>query len=79
VPARAIHLKDAQPQASGGSAQTSTFATGLQPGTYCEIIHGALSHGSGTGPTITVGAGGTASVTVPGKDADAIYGASRPG
>jgi alpha-amylase len=62
---------------NGTTAQTRTFTTGLQPGVYCDIIHGARSQGSCTGPTITVGAGGTASVTVPAKDSVAIDGASR--
>ena len=59
------------------SAQTKTFVTGLQPGTYCDIIHGSVSNGSCTGPAITVGSGGTASVTVPGKDSVALDGAAR--
>jgi alpha-amylase len=39
------------------SAQTKTFVTGLQPGTYCDIIHGTVSNGSCWGPAITVGSG----------------------
>jgi alpha-amylase len=59
------------------TAQTKTFDTGLQPGTYCDIIHGGVSQGNCSGPTITVGAGGKASVSVPSQDSVAIDGASR--
>jgi alpha-amylase len=57
--------------------QTKTFVTGLQPGTYCDIIHGSVSQGSCSGPSITVGSGGAASVTVPAKDSVALDGAAR--
>ncbi|HEX6553864.1 MAG TPA: alpha amylase C-terminal domain-containing protein, partial [Ktedonobacteraceae bacterium] len=59
------------------SAKTRTFDTGLPSGTYCDIIHGSVSHGSCSGPTITVGHGGMASVTVAAKDSVAIDGAAR--
>ena len=59
------------------SAKTRTFDTGLAPGTYCDIIHGSVSHGSCSGPTITVGPGGMASVTVAAKDSVALDGAAR--
>ncbi len=49
-----------------------TFATGLPAGTYCDIIHGDYSNGTCSGPTVAVGTGGTATVTVPGKDAVAL-------
>ncbi len=59
------------------SAKTRTFDTGLPSGTYCDIIHGSVSHGSCSGPTITVGPGGMASVTVAAKDSVALDGAAR--
>jgi len=59
------------------SAQTRTFDTGLPPGTYCDIIHGSVSQGSCSGPTITVSPGGMATVTVAAKDSVAIDGAAR--
>ena len=59
------------------SAQTRTFDTGLPSGTYCDIIHGSVSQGSCSGPTITVGPGGMASVTVAAKDSVALDGAAR--
>lgn len=59
------------------SAKTMTFDTGLAPGTYCDIIHGSISQGSCSGPTITVGPGGMASVTVAAKDSVALDGAAR--
>jgi alpha-amylase len=51
---------------------TRTFATGLPRGTYCDVIHGDAGRHGCTGPAVTVGAGGQATVTVPAKDAVAI-------
>jgi alpha-amylase len=59
------------------TAQTRTFSTGLARGTYCDIIHGSLSNGHCTGPTIDVNAGGSATVTVAAKDAVAFDLADR--
>jgi alpha-amylase len=53
-------------------AQTVSVPTGLHQGTYCDIIHGGFHGGGCSGPTVVVDAHGTASVTVPGKDAVAI-------
>jgi alpha-amylase len=53
------------------SAATRTFTTGLPGGTYCDIIHGSYSGGACSGPTVTVSAG-TATVSVPAKDAVAF-------
>ncbi|MGW3042150.1 carbohydrate-binding module family 20 domain-containing protein [Kitasatospora sp. NPDC001159] len=57
------------------SAKTVTVETGLAAGTYCDIIHGNLtvSTGACSGPTVTVGTNGTATVTVPANDAVALY------
>ena len=52
--------------------QTHTFATGLPRGTYCDIIHGNVSHGHCSGPTVHVDAHGMAHVTVPAKDSVAF-------
>ncbi|HET6210929.1 MAG TPA: alpha-amylase family protein [Jatrophihabitans sp.] len=60
------------------SARTRTFATGLPHGSYCDIIHGAASHDSCSGITITVDRHGMATVTVPAKDSVAIDVAARP-
>ena len=54
------------------SAQTRTFATGMAAGTYCDIIHGAVSSGACSGTTVTVDGSGNASVTVPAKDSVAF-------
>ena len=54
------------------SAQTRTFATGLAAGTYCDIVHGTVSSGGCSGPTVTVDGSGNASVTVPAKDSVAF-------
>jgi alpha-amylase len=61
---------------NGTSAQTRTFATGLPAGSYCDVIHGdyTASAGACTGTSITVDGSGNASVTVPAKDAVALYG-----
>jgi alpha-amylase len=56
------------------SAATRTFSTGLARGMYCDIIHGNFAHGSCSGPTVTVDAGGNATVSVPAKDAVAFDG-----
>jgi alpha-amylase len=54
------------------TAQTHTFNTGLFRGTYCDIIHGNVSNGSCSGPTVTVDGHGKATVTVPAQDAVAF-------
>jgi alpha-amylase len=54
------------------TAQTHTFATGLPRGTYCDVIHGNVSHGHCSGPTVVVDAHGMAHVTVPAKDSVAF-------
>ncbi len=59
------------------SAQTRTFSTGLPRGTYCDIIHGNVSNGHCTGPTVQVNAGGNATVTVGAKNAVAFDIADR--
>ena len=62
---------------NGTAAQTQTFRTSLARGTYCDIIHGNFSAGHCSGPTVTVGAGGRASVTVGAKDAVAFDAGDR--
>jgi alpha-amylase len=54
------------------TAQTRTFTTGLDRGTYCDIIHGDYRAGACSGPTVTVDRAGRATVTVPAKDAVAF-------
>ncbi len=54
------------------SVQTHTFTTGLAAGTYCDIIHGSYHAGRCSGPTVTVNAGGRATVSVPALDAIAF-------
>jgi alpha-amylase len=58
-------------------ARTVTVQTGLPAGTYCDVIHGSVSHGACSGPTVTVGSHGTATITVPAKDSVAITRANR--
>jgi alpha-amylase len=57
---------------NGTAPQTRTFATGLHPGVYCDIIHGDYADGTCSGPTVTVGANGSGTVTVPAQDAVAF-------
>ncbi len=59
------------------SARTIRVQTGLAAGRYCDIIHGSLTHGRCSGPIVTVGSGGYATVTVPAKDSVAIDRISR--
>jgi alpha-amylase len=54
------------------TAKTITVQTGLHSGTYCDVIHGAVSHGSCSGPTVTVNSHGQATITVGAKDSVAI-------
>jgi alpha-amylase len=61
------------------SAQTRTFATGLPGGTYCDVIHGNLSDGGCSGPTVRVDGRGRATVTVPAKDSVAFAAGDRVG
>lgn len=55
-----------------GAAVDRTFTTGLPAGVYCDLIHGSVSGGGCTGPTVTVDASGNATTTVPANDAVAI-------
>jgi alpha-amylase len=61
--------------------QIHTFQTGLPAGAYCDVIHGTFSKsGDGnscTGPTVAVGADGTATVTIPAQDSVAFNAANR--
>ncbi|MEU3505286.1 carbohydrate-binding module family 20 domain-containing protein [Streptomyces hundungensis] len=60
---------------NSGSAVTQTFSTGLAAGTYCDVIHGApASGGTCSGPAVTVGSSGQATVTVGAGDSVALYG-----
>ncbi|MBV9593022.1 MAG: alpha amylase C-terminal domain-containing protein, partial [Actinobacteria bacterium] len=61
------------------TAQTHTLNTGLRSGRYCDIIHGSLSNGTCSGPTVTVDAHGRATVTVAAKDAVAFDALDRIG
>jgi alpha-amylase len=63
---------------NGSAAATRTFATGLPAGTYCDIIHGSYGGGSCSGPAATV-SGGSATVTVPARDAVAFDVDTRTG
>jgi alpha-amylase len=57
---------------NGTAAKSLTVRTGLPAGNYCDVIHGTVSHGSCSGPTVHVNGSGYATVTVPAKDAVAI-------
>jgi alpha-amylase len=59
------------------AAKTVTVPTGLPAGRYCDVIHGAVSRNRCTGPVVTVGLRGAATVRVPAKDSVAIDRLSR--
>ncbi|QNK81890.1 alpha-amylase family protein [Nakamurella sp. PAMC28650] len=59
------------------AARTVTVETGLPAGRYCDVIHGARQGHACSGPVVTVGSHGRATVTVPAKDSVAIYALSR--
>jgi alpha-amylase len=55
------------------AAKTLSVQTGLGRGTYCDIIHGSMqSNGTCSGPTVTVGRHGFASITVGSYDSVAF-------
>jgi alpha-amylase len=58
---------------------TRAFQTGLRKGVYCDVIHGRFSHGTCTGPTVSVDRNGVAMIIVAAKDGVAIYGGSLIG
>ena len=57
---------------NGSADKTITVQTGLRRGTYCDLVNGRRSGFSCTGPSVTVGADGLATVTVKSRDAVAI-------
>jgi alpha-amylase len=60
-----------------GAALTRTFTTGLPAGTYCDVLHGDLSGGACTGPTVTVEAGGGLTATVASMDGLAVHAGAK--
>jgi alpha-amylase len=58
-------------------ARTVTVQTGLPAGTYCDVIHGSVSHHTCSGPTVTVSSHGSATITVGGKDSVAFTRSDR--
>ncbi len=60
-------------------ALSRTFQTGLPAGVYCDVINGDFDATAGTcsGPTVTVDASGSASISVGGMNAVAIYGGAK--
>jgi len=54
------------------TAKTITVQTGLPRGTYCDLVHGSMAHGSCSGPTVTVARSGKATITVGAKDSVAF-------
>jgi alpha-amylase len=59
------------------SPKAITVQTGLPGGRYCDVIHGTSAHGVCSGPTVTVSAGGLATITVGAKDSVAFTRADR--
>jgi alpha-amylase len=54
------------------AANTVTVRTGLSGGRYCDIIHGTVSNGGCSGPTVTVSNNGMATITVDSHDSVAF-------
>jgi alpha-amylase len=65
--------------AGGGAVPTLDYATGLAPGTYCDLVHGRIDSSRCLGPTVTVAANGHVELSVPPSDAIAIDTESRLG
>lgn len=61
-----------------GSPLTRTFTTSLPAGQYCDVISGGAG-ATCSGTTVTVGAGGAATFTVPADGAVALHVGARPG
>jgi len=61
------------------TAVTATVATGMPPGSYCEIISGGLAAGGGAcaGASVVVGATGSVQLNLPPNTAIAIDGATK--
>ena len=58
---------------------TRTFATGMAPGRYCDVVGGDFAGGACTGTVVTVDSGGQADIAVPANGAVAInVGAALP-
>src|SRR5215207_8384206 len=62
-----------------GGTLSRAFQTGLPAGTYCDVIHGDFDSAAGTcsGPTVTVSATGSASISVATMSAVALYGGAK--
>ena len=56
-----------------------SFQSGMPPGTYCDVVHGALVDGRCTGPSVTVNADGWFTADVGQLDALAIHVGARSG
>jgi len=56
-----------------------SFQTGMPPGTYCDVVHGALVEGKCTGPSVIVDADGWFTATVGNLDALAIHADAKAG
>jgi alpha-amylase len=62
---------------NGAEGKQVAVQTGLPGGTYCDLIHGKRQGSSCTGPSVTVAANGSVTVTVGALDAVAIDRANR--
>ena len=62
---------------NGTAAKTTSIATTVQPGTYCDTIHGSRTGTTCSGPRVVVDSHGVARVTVGAKDSVAFTAADR--
>lgn len=60
------------------AAWQATLQTGLAPGTYCDVVHGAFANGACSGPTATVDDAAMIQVTLPAHSASAFYAGAGP-
>jgi alpha-amylase len=56
-----------------GGTLSRTFTTSLPAGVYCDVANGDFSNGTCSGPTYTVGAGGTLTASVPANSMLALH------
>ena len=52
------------------AAVTATVATGMPPGTYCDLLTGGLAGGVCAGISVVVDAGGAVQLNLPARDRD---------
>jgi alpha-amylase len=62
---------------AGATSVSASLITGLAAGTYCDVLTGTKVGTACTGQRVTVGADGTAAITLPAMTAVVIYGGQK--